>query len=104
MIGGDLPFGTFAESVLDGSVIDRFGAIARRFPSEAAVQDAAICLTYAELAELVNRIAAAITAAVQGRPGPIAILLQANAYLPAAMLGVLAVGRAYVPLDAEFSI
>ena len=104
MIGGDLPFEAFAEFQLDGSVIDRFGAIARRLPCEVAVQDAATYLTYAELAELVNRIAAAITAAVQRRPGPIAILLQANAYLPAAMLGVLAAGRAYVPLDAEFPI
>jgi amino acid adenylation domain-containing protein len=104
MFHRDLPFEPFAESVLDGSVIDRFGTIARRFPSEVAVQDAAIALTYAELAGLVDRIAAATIAAAQGRPGPVAILLRTDARFPAAMLGVLAAGRAYVPLDAEFPV
>lgn len=104
MMGGDLPFEAIAERVLDESIIDRFDAIVRRFTSEVAVQDPSIRLTYAELAGLVNKIAAATIAAVERQPGPIAILLQANAYLPAAMLGVLAAGRAYVPLDAEFPI
>jgi amino acid adenylation domain-containing protein len=104
MMGGDLPFEPIAECVLDESIIDRFNAIVRRFPSEVAIQEPSIRLTYAELAGLVSRIATATIAAAEGRPGPIAILLQASAYLPAAMLGVLAAGRAYVTLDAEFPI
>jgi amino acid adenylation domain-containing protein len=101
---GDLPFEPFAESALDRSVTDRFSTIADHFPSRVAVQDAAIALTYAELAALVNSIAAATIAAAQGRAGPVAILLSADVSFPAAMLGVLAAGRAYVPLDAEFPI
>jgi amino acid adenylation domain-containing protein len=100
----DLPFEPFAESVLDGSVADRFSTIADRFASRVAIQDASIALTYAELAGLVNRIAAAIVAAAQQRAGPVAILLRPDACFPAAMLGVLAGGRAYVPLDADFPI
>ena len=84
-MGGDLPFEAIAECVPDESIIDRFDAIARCFASEVAVQDPSIRLTYAELAGLVNRIAAATIAAVERRPGPIAILLPANAYLPAAI-------------------
>src|SRR4051794_27098590 len=104
MMGGDFPFEAIAECVLDESIIDHFDAIVARFPSKIAVRDPSLCLTYRDLAELVNRIATATIAAVEGQPGPVAILLQANAYLPAAMLGVLAAGRAYVPLDAEFPI
>ena len=100
----DRPFEPFAEFVLEGSIIDRFGTIARCFASEVAIQDAATAMTYAQLAVLVDRIAAATIAAAQGRPGPVAILLRSDACFPAAMLGVLAAGRAYVPLDAGFPI
>src|SRR5581483_7510688 len=104
MMGGDLTFEASTERVLDETIIDRFEAVVCRFGAEVAVQDPSIRLTYSELAGWVNRIAAATIAAVERQQGPIAILLQANAYLPAAMLGVLAAGRAYVPLDAEFPI
>jgi len=89
-------------SASEGSIIDRFDAIARRFASRLAIQDAAASITYAELMTLVSRIAAATIAATQGRDGPVAIWLPAEATLPAAMLGVLAAGRAYVALDADF--
>src|SRR5271157_2430509 len=99
----DHPFEVFADSVLDKSIIDRFDAIVRRFASRLAIQDMAVSLTYAELAGLVDRIAAATAATTQG-DGPVAILLAADAQLPAAMLGVLAAGRTYVPLDRSHPI
>jgi amino acid adenylation domain-containing protein len=98
----DRPFELCAASSLEGSIIDRFNAIVRRFPSRLAIQDTAISVTYAELAGLVERIATATIAATEGRAGPVALLLHAGATLPAAMLGVLAAGRAYVALDADF--
>ena len=100
----DLPFEVFTDSVLQGSVIDRFRAIAHRYASRPAIQDKAVTLTYAELAMLVDKIAAATIAVTQGRTGPVVLLLPADAYFPAAMLGVLAAGRAYIPLDIEFPI
>ena len=87
-------------SALDGSIIDRFETTWRRFSAGVAARDCVRELTYAELAILVDRIAAATIAAASDRPGPVAILLPRDVYFPAAMLGVLASGRGYVPLDA----
>ena len=93
------------EPVLDepfdesGSVVDRFDAIARRFPSRPAVQDTHKTVTYRELQSIARRITAALAAAPMVGNGPVAILLPSDVTLPAAMLGVLAAGRAYVALD-----
>jgi fengycin family lipopeptide synthetase E len=97
----DRPFEPFPYSVLEGSVIDRFCNVARRFPERLAVEDLTSCLTYCELAALVDRIAAVTTAATAQSAGPVAILLKSEARFPAAMLGVLAAGRGYVALDAN---
>ena len=87
---------------MESSIIDCFNAIVRRFPSRVAAQDAESSVTYAELALLVDRIAKSTIAATEGRDGPIALLLPSGVTLPAAMLGVLAAGRAYVALDTDF--
>ncbi len=86
----------------EDSIVDRFNAVVRRFPSRLAIRDVAASVTYAELAVSVDRISAAIVAASKGSPGPVALLLAANANLPAAMLGVLAAGRPYIALDPDF--
>src|ERR1700740_3409365 len=93
------PFEPFPHSVLEGSVIDRFNAVAGRFPEMLAVQDLTCRLTYSEFAALVDRIAAVTTAATARSAGRVAILLKSEVRFPAAMLGVLAAGRGYVPLD-----
>ena len=87
-------------SVLAGSIIDRFDEIVSRHSARPAVSDARCDLSYAELARLVERIAAATAAAAQG-PGPVAIVLPNGAYFPAAAPGALASGRGYVPLDTS---
>jgi amino acid adenylation domain-containing protein len=97
----DRPFEPFPYSVLDSSVIDRFNTIVCRFPDRLALQDLTCSLTYSELARLVDRMAAVTAVATAGRVGPVAILLKSEARVPAAMLGVLAAGRSYVPLDAD---
>lgn len=86
------------------SIIDRFHAVARLYPSHVAIQDTANSLTYAELADRIDRIAAATIALTKGLSGPVALLLPADIHLPVAMLGVLSAGRAYVTLDAEHPI
>jgi non-ribosomal peptide synthetase component F len=82
------------------SVIDRFDAIARLQPERVAVRDEARTLTYAQLTQEYRRIAAAI-AAIAADSGPVAVLLAHEARYAAAILGVLASGRACVPLDAD---
>jgi amino acid adenylation domain-containing protein len=97
----DRPFEPFPASALQGSIVDRFVATAQRFSSRLAVSDCAGGrLTYEQLAIMVDRIAVATDAATAGRPGPVAILLPSGLNFPAAMFGVLASGRGFVPLDA----
>ena len=92
---------SFPESAIDGSVPRRFDATARANGSRLAVQDTSTALTYAQLASLVDRIAGATADATVGRAGPVAILLEPEAPYPAAMLGALAAGRLYVPLEVD---
>jgi len=95
----DRPFKQFPVSALQSSVTHRFFATARDFASNVALRDGTRSLTYAELAALVDRIAAATAAIAADRPGPVAILLPSEVGYPAAMLGALASGRGFVPLD-----
>src|SRR5258708_38139805 len=94
------PFEPFPAAALEGSLLDRFDAMVRRYPERLAVGSAEQSLTYRELDTMAARIGGAIAAAA-ARPGPVAILLANEARYPAAMLGVLTAGRAYVPLDAD---
>lgn len=87
--------------VLAGSITARFDAVASRFADRLAVADDAHSLTYAELSRLVKRIAAVTAVAAAGRAGPVGILLGPEARYPAAILGVLAACRGYVPLDSQ---
>lgn len=97
----DRAFESFPYSALGKSIVDRFDTIARRYSERVAIADGARRVTYADLAMLVDRIAAAIAGTLANRPGPVAILLPRDAVFPAAMLGALAAGRGYVPLDAS---
>ncbi len=99
-VGGssDPPFEVFRESDLERSVSERFSAIAERYSARLAVADLDRSLTYGELASLVEGIASSL-AGVGDRPGPVAILLPTDLRFPAALLGVLAAGRFYLPLD-----
>jgi amino acid adenylation domain-containing protein len=97
------PFEPFPAAAMDGSVADRFDAVARRYPGELAASDRERSLTYSELRAMAASISGTI-AAVAEQPGPVAILLANEARYAAAMLGVLAAGRAYVPLDAHHPI
>jgi amino acid adenylation domain-containing protein len=97
-------FEPFPESALDGSIVDRFDAIVREYPSRLAVSDTTQSLTYSELWSLVDRIAVAVDMTVDGRPGPVAIFRPNDVLYAAATLGILAAGRAYVPMDADYPV
>jgi fengycin family lipopeptide synthetase E len=99
-----LQFAPFLESALDGSIVDRFDAVVRRFPMRLAVSDAIQSLTYLELASRADRIAAAVIAAINERTGPVAIFHANDVLYAAATLGILAAGRGYVPMDADYPI
>ncbi|MFJ2028579.1 amino acid adenylation domain-containing protein [Streptosporangium sp. NPDC087985] len=79
---------TVVEAVLEQAV---------RRPHAPAVVDADGVLTYGELAGWSRRVAAALIPAAAG--ACVGVCLPRDRYLPAALLGVLLAGSAYVPLD-----
>ena len=77
------------------SVLDQ----ARSRPDAIAVADANGTTSYAELAEHSGRIAAALVARGVRRGDVVGVRLDRDRRLPAALLGVLRAGAAYLPLD-----
>ncbi len=102
-IPGYVPFGVEAQTLSE-----RFFQIAAAHPHRVAVdvngsQDApdSVALTYRELADQVERLAAAIRDRVpSGRS--VALLFRHGARWPVAMLAALHAGRSYVPLEPAF--
>src|SRR5205823_8670824 len=84
-------------------------AQARTGPDREAVADGAGRLTYAELDERANRLAARLAErgagmAGGGTSGLVAVCLEHSAEMVVAMLAVLKAGAAYVPLDASHPV
>lgn len=74
-------------------------AIARREPGRAAIHTTARSVTYGELAARARTIASGIRARGVGRGDIVAVCTPRDERLPAALIGVLASGAAYLPLD-----
>ncbi|WP_157875818.1 AMP-binding protein [Streptacidiphilus griseoplanus] len=79
-------------------VVQRFLRAARRDPGGVAVADGTTEVTYAELEDRVRRTAAAL--GPQG--GTVGVLTSRSSDTVAALLGVLAAGGAYCPIDPAF--
>jgi amino acid adenylation domain-containing protein len=96
----EVPFEPWSYTELDHGVPARFNRIAREHATSTAIVDIETRWTYAELA----RAAAAVQLALEAEAGeePVAIESDHSRYVPAAMLGALAAGRPYVPLDPSF--
>jgi non-ribosomal peptide synthetase component F len=88
------PFGD-----VEQAIPARFALQVRRHADRPAVRMGEVCLSYRELAVRAYRIAHAIFARRGDREEPVALLLEQGPGLPAAILGALAVGKIYVPLD-----
>jgi len=90
----------FERSEIERSIVERFAAVADRFPERPAVVADGEAVTYGALRAAARRIAAAL----RERPaasGPVAVMGEAGAPLLSAMLGTLEAGRFYVPLDPD---
>ncbi|MFI6099275.1 amino acid adenylation domain-containing protein [Lentzea sp. NPDC051213] len=84
-----------------GTLVGRFREAVAATPDAIAVEDATRSLTYAELDALARKVSTEVAAVAE--PGePVAVLLDRDARLPAVLLGVLAAGTPYVPLDAAY--
>src|SRR5205823_14910425 len=88
----------FEKSEIEGSIVERFERIVRRFPSRPAVRDGGRPTSYDELNALSDRIASGLGASVQELAAPVTLMMETGAPLLAAMLATLKAGGFYVPL------
>ncbi len=91
--------GTAAAGGATASLYDLFAAQASRTPEAAAVHFRDRWLSYRELAEKAEVLARRLRALGVAAGDRVGICLERSAELPAALLGVLAAGAAYLPLD-----
>jgi amino acid adenylation domain-containing protein len=99
------PSGSFIEFTKDEveqSIPDRFEKIARLYPDRLAVKTREQALAYADLNRAANRVARAILEKRGEGYEPIALLLENDAPMIAAILGALKAGKIYVPLDTSY--
>jgi amino acid adenylation domain-containing protein len=92
----------FAKTEVEQSIPGRFEKIVQRYPHRLAVKTRKRALTYDELNQAANRAAYAIIERRGEANEPIALLLENDAPMIAAILGALKAGKIYVPLDASY--
>ncbi|PYI33371.1 putative polyketide synthase [Aspergillus indologenus CBS 114.80] len=68
---------------------------------QVAIRDGSQALTYAQLGERVNAIAAALQAAGQTADSRVAVVCQPSVDFTASMLAILHIGAVYIPLDVS---
>ncbi|MEV6598631.1 amino acid adenylation domain-containing protein [Actinoplanes sp. NPDC051346] len=82
-------------------IVTAFRARLAEAPNAVALEFADATLTYAELWERARRVAAGLAARGAGPETVVALAMDRSARLVTAMLGVLATGAAYLPLDPD---
>ncbi|MER5931170.1 amino acid adenylation domain-containing protein [Streptomyces sp. NPDC002054] len=94
--------GTTTAEVPEATVPGRFAEQAAATPDAVAVVSGEQSLTYRELDERADRVAAGLAARGVGRESVVAVALPRTADLVVALLGVLKSGAGYVPIDPEY--
>jgi amino acid adenylation domain-containing protein len=92
-------FVEFPKEEVEQSIPERFEKMVRKHGERLAVRTDNYALTYDELNRLANRVARAILAESHDNQRPVALLLENDAPMIAAILGALKAGKIYVPLD-----
>ena len=95
----DGTFVEFPKDEVEQSIPDRFEKMVRKHGERLAVRTDNHAVTYDELNRLANRVARAILTKSHDNQRPVALLLENDAPMIAAILGVLKAGKIYVPLD-----
>lgn len=83
----------------DKTIVELFEAQVARTPNEISVQWGGRCLTYAQLNERTNQMAARLRALGAGPGRLIAIYMEHSIEVVCAILGALKTGAAYAPVD-----
>ncbi|MFH8241794.1 amino acid adenylation domain-containing protein [Streptomyces sp. NPDC018321] len=92
---------TGAEYPRDRTLPDLFAEQAAARPHAPAVRTPSGTVTYGELDRTTSRIARLLSGRGAGPGGVVAVAVERTAELPAAVLGVLRTGAAYLPVDPE---
>lgn len=95
-------FVVFPKDAIEQAIPERFEQQVQHYPHRLAVKTMRDSLTYEELNRYANRVARAIVAQRGTSQEPVALLLESDAPLLAAILGALKAGKIYVPLDPSF--
>ncbi|HSI49716.1 MAG TPA: amino acid adenylation domain-containing protein [Ideonella sp.] len=85
-------------------VVELFGAHAARTPDAPAVIHEEACLSYRELDEWSNRIAALLRSHGASADQRVGLYMERTHKTVAALLGILKAGAAYVPVDATYPV
>ena len=96
-------FVEFQREEIEQSISARFEQQARQYPERVAIKSRRHTVTYSELNQQANRIARRILA-LQSTDKPIAVLLEHDAPVIAAILAVLKAGKIYLPLDPSYPL
>ncbi len=91
----------FSKAEIEQSIASRFAQQVSKYSQKLAIQTNKYKWNYNELNEIANRIAQKILTLCGEKPR-IALLFEHDAPMIAATLGVLKVGKTYVPLDFSF--
>ena len=103
-VGPTKAFIEFPREALERSILDRFEDVVGRYPDRVAVKTRSHALTYDALNRAANRVAHAILARRGAGPEPIALLLEKDAPLVAAILAVLKAGKIFLCLNPAFPL
>ncbi|MFC9898103.1 amino acid adenylation domain-containing protein [Nocardia sp. NPDC127579] len=86
----------------DATLVDLIDAQCRATPDSNAVRAGSTTLTYAELSEKADRVAHHLAGCGVGPGDLVAVALERTVDIPIALLAVLRVGAAYLPIDPAY--
>src|SRR5882762_5057906 len=92
----------FDKAATERSIPERFDEQARKYSGRTAISTRTHSLTYRELNQNANGLAAALLRQRGRGQEPVALLFEQGASAILAMLGVLKAGKFYVPLDTAY--
>ncbi|HBB98647.1 MAG TPA: non-ribosomal peptide synthetase [Blastocatellia bacterium] len=95
-------FTPFVKGEIEQSIGDRFENQVRKFPDHVAIKSLNHEWSYTELSRQVDRVAQTILTLRGSADERIAVLLEHDAPMIAALLGTLKAGKTYVPLDPSY--
>jgi len=98
------PFSPFTKDKINSSIPACFGDQVLQTPERLAIKTKQFELTYGELDRWTNGIAEALLAMTSSESQPIGLLLEHDAPMIAAILGVLKAGHFYVPIDPAYPL